>query len=381
LIIQTNAVPEEKMMHSDNSLLIIGNGFDLQCGLKSNYEYFFEWLRQCNARTTNNLWEVHFLNSPPKGQGWVDVEGSLLEVLRFNRGTHSIIHLWGETAKSFYQKILKNTGFSVARGEEVPMYISNCMVKMHNTSSLPTHRPPAPSMHWYLGELKSFECQFSEYLKTEVLNSDYYQLRASKLMDMMINDGKVNVISFNYTNPFNRDFSKYKSDKYMIASITNVHGTYDENNIIFGVDSTEELSHNAHIFTKTYRKMVQCSHNRALPWNIQKIKFYGHSLGKADYSYFQSIFDNYDLYGGDHGYDIAGNEQIALQFYFTIYDENKKTEIERDAVDSVYKLITAYGDTLDNKDRGKNLLHKLLLEGRIQIEFLPNVIESQIDEN
>lgn len=29
------------------------------------------------------------------------------------------------------------------------------------------------------------------------------------------------------------------------------------------------------------------------------IKFYGHSLGTADYSYFQAIFDQIDLYGGN----------------------------------------------------------------------------------
>lgn len=28
------------------------------------------------------------------------------------------------------------------------------------------------------------------------------------------------------------------------------------------------------------------------------IKFYGHSLGEADYSYFQAIFDSVKLYGG-----------------------------------------------------------------------------------
>ena len=31
----------------------------------------------------------------------------------------------------------------------------------------------------------------------------------------------------------------------------------------------------------------------------------------------------------------------------------------------VYELINTYGNTFDNKDHGKNLLHKMLLEGRI----------------
>ena len=35
--------------------------------------------------------------------------------------------------------------------------------------------------------------------------------------------------------------------------------------------------------------------------------------------------------------------------------------------DAVTKLLSTYGTTMDNKDHGKNLLHKLMLEGRISI--------------
>jgi len=34
----------------------------------------------------------------------------------------------------------------------------------------------------------------------------------------------------------------------------------------------------------------------------------------------------------------------------------------------VYKLINEYGETLSNKDQGKNLLHKLILEGRVEVK-------------
>lgn len=37
-------------------------------------------------------------------------------------------------------------------------------------------------------------------------------------------------------------------------------------------------------------------------------------------------------------------------------------------IDRVVKLIKTYGNTLDNKDHGKNLLHKLKLENRILIK-------------
>ena len=46
-------------------------------------------------------------------------------------------------------------------------------------------------------------------------------------------------------------------------------------------------------------------HTKILSFSLQEkrqhplIKFYGHSLGTADYSYFQAIFDQIDLYGGN----------------------------------------------------------------------------------
>ena len=41
------------------------------------------------------------------------------------------------------------------------------------------------------------------------------------------------------------------------------------------------------------------SHSVSKKTPASLIKFYGHSLGTADYSYFQAIFDQIDLYGGN----------------------------------------------------------------------------------
>lgn len=35
------------------------------------------------------------------------------------------------------------------------------------------------------------------------------------------------------------------------------------------------------------------------------------------------------------------------------------------------KLLAAYRRTLDNADHGNSLFHKLLLEGRLSVELLP----------
>ena len=38
---------------------------------------------------------------------------------------------------------------------------------------------------------------------------------------------------------------------------------------------------------------------------------------------------------------------------------------------SINDLLVNYGATMDNKDHGKNLMHKLLLEGRLIIRGMP----------
>lgn len=94
--------------------------------------------------------------------------------------------------------------------------------------------------------------------------------------------------------------------------------------------------------------------------DLKYIKIFGHGLAEADYSYFQTIFDDVDLYSGS----------TELIFYINIYDENKKKEIIEEQYSNIVKLIQRYGETLDNKDHGKNMMHKLLLEGRLRVEEL-----------
>ena len=88
------------------TLLIIGNGFDLQCGLNSSYKHFFKWLndnkescQRCDITFNNeklydensfcdneicsnsNEWSKHFLEKSLGGENWVDVETEIKETL------------------------------------------------------------------------------------------------------------------------------------------------------------------------------------------------------------------------------------------------------------------------------------------------------------
>lgn len=176
-------------------------------------------------------------------------------------------------------------------------------------------------------------------------------------------------MSFNYTNQISNYFDGGED-----GVLVNIHGKLGED-IIFGIDGKDCMDNPIAVqFTKTYRLMLRGGSktdgliSTANSANLQNatdvIKFYGHSLGKADYSYFQSIFDGVDLY----------ESKTVLVFYYPLDNSDNAEDINSKRctklANSINSLLVAYGATMDNADHGKNLLHKLLLEGRLIIRGL-----------
>lgn len=145
----------------------------------------------------------------------------------------------------------------------------------------------------------------------------------------------------------------------------NIHGDLDNGNIIFGIDY-DKLNNNfkkAPIeFSKSYRVLENgLTSTFDISSDIDIIKIYGHGLGKADYSYYQSIFDSVDLYHG----------KTKVMFFWSDYKGKEKEQIHKDFVKGVTNLIEEYGTIFSNKDHGRNLFTKLLLENRLTIEEIP----------
>ena len=200
-------------------------------------------------------------------------------------------------------------------------------------------------------ELNKFEKSFNDYLKT--LQNEKYREKSQQLLNKLSSNERYNLLSFNYTTPCKKDSS---------CNIKrNIHGKLEDHPII-GIDS-KNISPDSPVFrfTKTYRIMTLASEkqDKLLPQTVKTIVFYGHSFYPADYSYFQSIFDYYNIYDND----------ITLVFYYSIYDESKEQEIKRTQFNSVSKLMSEYGTTF-HSEKGGNLMHKMLLEGRLILKKL-----------
>lgn len=415
----------------ENILVILGNGFDLQCGLKSKFSDFLnswdkgrelekfldEFFACFDLITTKNpIPDFKVNGNNIKKIVYDDSHKSIKEFSDFNvwKILFAILKILNKNIKNWewfnvelwlekiivdklidFERIIKERISSSPQSEgsllmiikdhydsKTELDINDLISILFTTINKYIENNNQNANEWLLSELKDFEKGLLEYLRNlwDDYNSEYIKYKGAavrlfnKIIDGINNEMNINVLNFNYTllNKINtssfRVGGSINFNEFKNLNITNIHGNLIDKNIIIGIDHIEiDENSDKYDFTKTSRVLENNMNNLqdqlVLMPNINTIYFYGHSLEKHDYSYFQSIFDYYDLY----------NSKMKLIFKYSIYCEEKEKEIKRTQIDSVIKLIQKYGKTLDNKDKGKNLLNKLNLEKRIEIKELENI--------
>lgn len=385
-----------------SQLIILGNGFDLTCGLSSKYSDFFQkrlseeqieiifssyedykdYLEITQSRSVSyniskniheifeniTIWDLIFhMNRLHKDVNWCDVENIMDNFLN-NTHMNNNVNIYIKDIQHALERRYKKVELIKLDSNHVckEMYCSYFIVDFYDTvkKRIPDYDLPK----FFMDELKILESSFSDYLKkSSGYETAVYKERSIALLKNLKNFPvenpleACNILNFNYTSPIYE--SNY--DRINLQNMVHVHGSLADDNIIFGIDQNKIPSNSpAYSFTKTYRKFLSMksyqdeNHSPLLQIDVQQIKIFGHSLSQLDYSYFQSIFDFYNIYDN--------NTQIF--FFYTIYDQTLKEKIKNDFINSVVTLISDYGESLDNKDHGKNLIHKLMLENRILIE-------------
>lgn len=394
-------------------LLVLGNGFDLECGLASTFNDFeIPRLQDLPSRLGSQgvtVWDL-VLQDSRRNRSWFDVESSMGEWL-------------GPSSPHIDKIMTAAAGYlrSRAEGEKALDSPADPDRFLHMDAEGQVAAIMVDRYGWtggedkhtlydcFMDQLHIFEREFSDYLRGQVASDPEYSRRCHKLITALINDrlpdpnslrpweekpelieydgnGKqfkghpenVSLLDFNYTDPFAglRD----------CPSLANIHGNLTDGDIVFGIDGSNLSASDPDYadivkFTKTFRLMALRRENNITvihPYVMGRpgnetdiIKFYGHSLGPADYSYFQSLFDTVDLY----------ESQTRLVFY---YNEKRRNGDPSAGVESpsnsgaagemyekVNRLMTRYGETLDNESHGRNILHKLLLEGRLSVAPSP----------
>ena len=374
-------------------LIIVGNGFDLQCQLKSGFGDFFKprfdliaSIPDCKRETWQRLvddsgltlWD--FILEANIDSLWCDIEGTIerwvLSASASGSQTPSPIN----NAVEFFKTcpftdgacVLVNGRRESEQDDESHMYgnMARYAWALHPEIANDGYNHEQ-FMAFLRKELTKLEHAFGEYLKNEVETNKGYAESCKRLYQAIEQDGKkagddydtsTSVLSFNYTDVIERFFDGGEEGVFV-----NIHGKLG-GEMIFGIDGKDCMDNpDAVSFTKTFRlmrrggsrtdKLIWTANSAHLQGATNVIKFYGHSLGKADYSYFQSIFDGVDLY----------ESKTVLAFYYP-YDATDEAQNEtwrNMLANSINDLLVDYGTTMDNKDHVKNLIHKLLLEGRL----------------
>ena len=383
----------------NKNLYIIGNGFDLYLKLKTSYDDFFETKLESNNNEYSvmrkNIWQ----DIEKKAKGLFDgaelskvinrtklpeLQNNSIFLLYLLLEKDNEIEYWNDVEKKIFpcakeleklselndESFLKQ--FQYFTNEYIEDFKQNEEIIRKIILRKCIQQKKYREDYNYLVELNKFEKEFGDYIKEineKVFTEDVNGFRDNKFIDKIHkvfqedkNETNI-VINFNYTT--------YLKEMDYISEMTNVHGTFE--NPIFGIDNTEiGNDRKFYYLTKTSRVLFNntIKEEFKLPNKIEisKICFFGHSLARADYSYFQSIFDYYDIY----------NSEVKLEFKYYNYikdkkeltdeeKEERKDEVKSNMHKSVIELMNDYGNTASNKSRGQNLLHKLILENRIKI--------------
>ena len=381
------------------NLYIIGNGFDLYLRLKTSYDNFFEAKLENNnneysiikeniqkyiEKKAKGLFNGAELSKVINGTKLPDLQNNSIFLLYLLLEKDNEIEYWYDVEKKIFpcakelEKLSELNDESFLKGfwcfthEYVQDFKQNEEIIRKIILRKCIQQKKYREDYNYLVELNKFEKEFGDYIKEineKVFTEDVNGFRDNKFIDKI---HKVFQEDKNETNiVMNFNYTTYLREMDYISEMTNVHGTFE--NPIFGIDNTEiGNDREFYYLTKTSRVLFNntIKEEFKLPNKIEisKICFFGHSLARADYSYFQSIFDYYDIY----------NSEVKLEFKYYNYikdkkeltdeqKEERKDEVKSNMHKSVIELMNDYGNTISNKSRGQNLLHKLILENRIKI--------------
>lgn len=379
-----------------NVKLIIGNGFDLQCHLKTSYSDYFlfdkpklkilgEWIEKfqnnaksyLNFRISNNksfwidlnnfadfnVWDVFFYlisyqNKEISNWKWCDIESSIAEYLADRQYPQ-------KDALDFNFEIICNT---LVNGEtkyslsDKALIIASFIYKKRNERKFNNKKE---FYVFLLSQLKIFEHNFGKYIYSQhfkhsnngfVSSNENYKIESRKTLEKLCTlKNLTSVDTFNYDTP----------ECIEIESIIhNINGTTEYP--IFGIDSdTFSAPDPRYIFTKTSRRLeFEIFHKEVEPsFDYENIIIFGCSLSKADYNYFFYIFDKLDIA------NVKNTSKIV--FSYSIYDVNKSDIIHKKLEEDVFMLFQEYSKYKGNNNYPARLLELLLAQRKIVFFEIP----------
>ena len=370
------------------TLLIIGNGFDLKCGLNTRYIDYWRYQRKnhpsfdafvkylednsFNSFEGENLdileriieieegvtfldyyftlydWRIRRLD---KDKVWSNIEDMLLYGLT-DTGSFKAFNFEG-CYSCFLQTKDKERNDSFFYDSYAHLIISIYLSKVFCKKPIGEAR----FNDYIISEINSFSICFSNYINEQVKeNSTYYELAQnliSKITNASLNECEI--VSFNYTEPI------------CGPNLANIHGIASKRKIVMGVTcgdgSKKETTHHSWYYkaTKEYKIASVSASGIKVSANyedITDIYVYGLSLGKQDYDFFDNLFDEFEF--------LMRIYKAKIHFCFSTYAGKTKDEVAEETTSRVTELINYFGD--HHKSYG--LLRSMIQKGHLLFDFI-----------
>ena len=379
---------QEYIKSLKNVRIVLGNGFDLHCGLHTKYsdyyclnykKYFFIKNKFKVYDSSNvfdldfkdkivqalNTWDIFFtLNGPdnPKllRNNWCDVESLILcsladDEIKENDIKNAVLRLGSDINWNVIEAFLISDHLAQTHKDRFVIEF----IKQRSKFLKIDYRN---LIKFLLIELKQFEKDFGMFVYRQFhdkylescnnyykyfLNTDYLQDAVYTIDELCDENNLSSIDSFNYS-IIEKESLKVK--------FQNINGSYK--NPIFGIDSKFPPEDKRYIFTKTARRIDSDMVDESFESKptFDNVIIYGHSLNEADYSYFFPLFDKLSL--------LDSTASGVIVFGYSIYDETKAESIESDFRKSISKILFEYANSKQLPEPGR-LLDSLSTQKRI----------------
>ena len=340
-----------------DTILILGNGFDLAMKRKTSYEHFVEFVNNLLPVTDNQLkkfldknniniekykdnYYLRFINENRStlGENWCNLEimiSQLAEAIDFYRLNPDSIYYSDENSlrimypDKFREEIVSQENFASK------MFVAEIFYKMFTISG------------WYRLERRMAISELNELfishleLLTNLLEiylsyRDYIDFEIDKIvpvetaLNAIDEISESSVISFNYTHtPFKLFRIPIENTHYIHGEIDLSRDKSEINTMVFGIEDKEiDVNSSLIPFQKYYQRIVKETGSKYEEFfkprrkkdvyvglNKKNIIVFGHSVDPLDKEIFQNCFT------------LTSKDIYEYRFIFTYYDESAKRSI------------------------------------------------------
>lgn len=407
------------------ALFVIGNGFDLQCNIKSTYEDFLyshlkDYMKENGMLSSNGLEckeaifnecakaldkdlktvrkdsrdEVHFralsswyiillAKKVLRNKDWYYIENQIhdffqngdSELSHFEDVAWWVIELSGEGMRYLHREgadFNRLIAFNIMKKYDDVKMLSEELIGPNKcydekrSKKLKEYLVPL-IVEKLLLELNELEKDFGKYLFKVVKLSENYSETAEQLFKTMLNPTragesiKYNVLSFNYTRPWFQGSSKVINE---LAKYVNIHGHIEPNGgkIVFGIDESEiNPNSSQYIFTKVSRTLGLYNQQQS-NMDIPINELFSEGIKRV-------IFYGHSLSIADYGYfkmifDRYKDEETQFEFYYSVYEGTTEEKEYRKQVNAISRLFGIYSR---EKLGQSNIFQEMIQNKRILI--------------